>query len=87
MWTTDLVTHHVEQWAGFGEVIQSLLQLSEGLPLLQRLGQLADPAGGRREGEKEGRREGEKERREKGREEDTDGWRQRGGRGADEGNV
>ena len=46
---TDLVTHHVEQWAGFSEVIQSLLQVFESLPLLQGLGQLTDPAeeGGR----------------------------------------
>ena len=46
---TDLVTHHVEQRAGFSEVIQSLLQVFEGLPLLQGLGQLTDPAeqGGR----------------------------------------
>ena len=41
---TNLVTHHVEQRAGFSEVIQSLLQVFEGLPLLQGLGQLTDPA-------------------------------------------
>lgn len=52
---TDLVGHHVEQRAGFAEVVDGLLQVSEGLPLLQRFGKLPDPSGSGKETQQDNR--------------------------------
>lgn len=40
---SHLVGHHAEERTSLGEVINGLLEVSEGLQLLRRLGQFPDP--------------------------------------------